>query len=191
MIRDLANVYLQNLDRRADEWVTLTSLVDHDGSVNQAASDKIVMSLYNLTREASVSTYQPTLSSAAPNSSADGLAVVSPPLYLNAHVIFMANFTEQRYADGLSALSRLIGYFQQAPPITADTTPALPAEVAKLTLDFENLSPVDVNYVMGMLGTRYLPSAFYNVRLIPFVSTAMQSRAYAVSGTGTADTLPR
>jgi hypothetical protein len=57
----------------------------------------------------------------------------------------------------------------------------------KLTLEFENLSPVDVNYVMSMLGTRYLPSAFYKLRMIPFASTAMQGRTYPVGGTGMVD----
>lgn len=191
IICDLANAHLQNLYGRPDEWVTLTSLVDHGGSVNEAARNKIVMSLYNLTREASVSSYQATLPPSGSGTSADGLAVVSPPLYLNAHVMFMANFTEASYADGLAALSRLIGCFQQTPWITADSVPELPPEISKLTLDFENLVPVDVNYVMGMLGTRYLPSAFYKVRLIPFASSAMQSRAYAVSGTGTGESSTR
>ena len=60
VVCDLADTYLQNLDCQADEWVTLTSLVDHDSSVNQAARDKIVIMLYNLMREASVSMYNAT-----------------------------------------------------------------------------------------------------------------------------------
>jgi len=35
---------------------------------------------------------------------------------------------------------------------------------------------------MGMLGTRYLPSAFYRVRMIQFDSRAMDARAYAATG---------
>ncbi|MEJ2459795.1 MAG: hypothetical protein P8Y58_17310, partial [Novosphingobium sp.] len=60
--------------------------------------------------------------------------------------------------------------------------PTLTESIDKLTLEFENLSPVDVNYVMSMLGTRYLPSAFYKLRMLPFVSTAMGERAYPVRG---------
>ncbi len=183
-IRDLANGYLENLDRRGDEWVALTSLVDHDGSVNPAARDKIVMTVYNITRESTISSYQPTFT-ATPGAPNEGMAFVSPPLYLDAHVMFMANFTEKSYPDGLAALSRLIGFFQQTPDFTIENAPMLDPSITKLTLEFENLSPVDVNYVMGMLGTRYLPSAFYKVRLIPFVSTAMKRRAYAVTGSGT------
>jgi len=178
-IHDIANLYLENLDRRGDAWIALTSLVDHNGALNEGARDKIVMCVYNITRETTVSTYKPTYSSAA--SGGDSLAVVAPPLYIDVHLMFMANFTERKYSDGLAALSRLIGFFQQVPFFAPANAPALAPGIDKLTLEFENLSPVDVNYIMSMLGTRYLPSAFYKLRMIPFAATAMQSRAFPVS----------
>ncbi len=183
-ISGLANAYLENLDRRGDAWISLTSLVDHNGTLNQGARDKIVMCVYNITRETTISTYQSTLSGGRKADPAAGLAIVSPPLFIDIHLMFMANFTEKNYSDGLAALSRLIGYFQQNPCFDAANAPTLDPIFDKLTLEFENLSPVDVNYVMSMLGTRYLPSAFYKLRMIPFTSTAMQGRAYAVGGTG-------
>ncbi|WP_337846187.1 DUF4255 domain-containing protein [Sphingomonas sp.] len=183
----LANAYLENLDRRDDAWVSLTSLVDHGGALNQGARDKIIMCVYNITRETTISTYQPTLSSGRNMDPAAALAIVCPPLFIDIHLMFMANFTEKNYGDGLAALSRLIAYFQQTPYYDAANAPMLAHAFDKLTLEFENLSPVDVNYVMSMLGTRYLPSAFYKLRMIPFASTAMQGRAYAVGGTGMAE----
>lgn len=189
-IAGLANSYLENLDRRGDAWISLTSLVDHNGTLNQGARDKIVMCVYNITREVTISTYQPTLSSGRKSDAAAGLAIVSPPLFIDIHLMFMANFTEKNYSDGLAALSRLISYFQQMPYFDAANAPTLDPAFDKLTLEFENLSPVDVNYVMSMLGTRYLPSAFYKLRMIPFASTAMQGRAYAVGGTGMVDGKP-
>ena len=100
--------------------------------------------------------------------------------------MFMANFAEKSYADGLAALSRLIGFFQQNPFFNAQTAPALDPAIGKLTLDLESMSPVDVNYVMSMLGVRYLPSAFYKLRMIPFASSAMRARSHAVTGEGLA-----
>lgn len=182
----LANTYLENLDRRGDAWITLTSLVDHNGTLNQGARDKIVMCVYNITREVTISTYQQTTASGSKKGAVDSLTVVAPPLYIDVHLMFMANFTEKNYSDGLAALSRLIGYFQQNPFYSQDNAPGLDPAFDKITLEFENLSPVDVNYVMSMLGTRYLPSAFYKLRMIPFTSSAMQSRTYPVSGTGIA-----
>ena len=186
-IAGLANAYLENVDRRGDAWISLTSLVDHNGTLNQGARDKIVMCVYNITREITISTYQPTLSSGRKTDLAAGLAIISPPLYIDIHLMFMANFTEKNYSDGLAAISRLISYFQQTPYYDSSNAPMLDPAFDKLTLEFENLSPVDVNYVMSMLGTRYLPSAFYKLRMIPFASTAMQGRTYPVGGTGMVD----
>ncbi len=183
----LANAYLENLDPRGDAWISLTSLVDHNGALNPGARDKIVMCIYNITREVTISTYQSTLSGGRKSDPAAGLAIVSPPLFIDVHLMFMANFTEKNYPDGLAALSRLIGYFQQTPYYDPSNAPTLDPAFDKLTLEFENLSPVDVNYVMSMLGTRYLPSAFYKLRMIPFASTAMQGRTYPVGGTGMAE----
>lgn len=180
----LANSYLENLDRRGDAWVVLTSIVDHDGSLNQGARDKVVMIVYNISRETVISTYQPTMSSTQQKGAGTALAVINPPLYLDVHLMFMANFSDKKYADGLAALSRLIGYFQQTPYFNQQNAPGLTPDIDNLTLEFENLGPIDVNYVMSMLGTRYLPSAFYKLRMIPFVSPAMQARAYAVTGGG-------
>jgi len=177
----LANGYLENLDRRGDSWISLTSLVDHAGALNPAARDKIVMCVYNITRESSISTWQTTMSAKPPSAPGDSFAVVGPPLYLDVHVMFMANFMEKNYSDGLAALSRLIGYFQQTPWFNRDNAPALDPDIDKLTLEFENLTPVDVNYVMGMLGTRYFPSAFYKMRMLSYNAPAMLGRAYAVS----------
>lgn len=178
-IHKLANLYLENLDPRGDSWIALTSLVDHNGALNEGARDKIVMCAYNITRETTVSTYKPTYS--ASNGVGDSFSVIAPPLYVDVHLMFMANFTERKYGDGLAALSRVIGFFQQTPFFAPSNAPDLAPEIDKLTLEFENLSPVDVNYIMSMLGTRYLPSAFYKLRMIPFVATAMQSRAYPVA----------
>lgn len=177
------NVFLENIDRRPVPWVTLTSLVDHDGTLNPAARDTVVMTIYNITRESFISGYQPSPPAPLGGAAATaGVPVKSPPLFIDLHVMFMANFTEKSYAEGLSALSRVISFFQQNPTLTQQNAPALAPEIARLTLDLENLTPVDVNYVMSILGTKYLPSVFYQVRLLTFDSSAMLARTYPVSG---------
>jgi hypothetical protein len=184
-ICDSVNEHLNNIDQRSDPWILLTSMVDHDGSINQSTRGKIVMGVYNITREAFSSSYAPVASSFASDDTSRGMSVVSPPLYLDVHLMFMANFTERSYPDGLAILSRVIAFFQQMRVFTPQNTPDLAPEISKLTLDLENLTPVDVNYVMSMLGTRYLPSAFYKLRMIPFASQAMLERSFPVT-TGTA-----
>jgi len=177
-IRKLANEYMQNLDRRADDWVVLTSSVYHDGSVNDSIRDKVVMTLYNITRENIVSSYSPT------KGGVDSFAVVNPPIYIDLHLAFMANFAAHNYPDGLSAISGIISFFQQNPWFNQANAPDLGPEIDKITLEMSSLDPVEVNYVMGMLGTKYLPCVFYKLRMLPFASTAMRARAYPVSKGG-------
>ena len=86
------NEYLQNINRRNDDWVVLSSIVDHRGGVNEAIQDKVVMTVYNITRENTISTYTP----ARPGG--DAYAIVSPPIYINLHLMFMANFSEKNYS---------------------------------------------------------------------------------------------
>ncbi len=76
----------------------------------------------------------------------DAYAIVSPPIYLNLHLMFMANFAEKNYSEGLAAISVLISFFQQRPYFTPSNTPELQPGIDKLTLEMENLTPVDVNY---------------------------------------------
>jgi hypothetical protein len=176
VVRRLVNQYLQNLDRRGDDWLALTSVVDHDGSVNESAREKIVMTVYNISRENVISTFPP----AQPGNGQ--FAVVQPPLYINIYLMFMANFTGPTYPDGLEAISRVISFFQQTPWLTRANAPDLDPELDKITMELECPGAVEVNYVMGMMGTRYLPSVFYKLRMLPFVSATLQSRTYPVRG---------
>jgi hypothetical protein len=167
---------MQNLDRRGDDWVALTNAVNQDGTVNDSAQDKIIMGLYNITRENVISTYVPT------RQGVDSFAIVQPPIYIDLHIVFMANFSGRNYSDGLAAISRLIAYFQQMPWFNQANAPDLDPEIDKITMEFANLTPSEVNYVVGMLGVNYLPSVFYKLRMLPFASTAMQARTYPARG---------
>ena len=133
-ICNLADGYLRNLNSRADAWVVLTNFVDHDGAMNQSARDRIVMSVYNITREVSAMSHQPLTPAGA---GANRALSVAAPLYLDVHLMFTANFAEAKYAMGLAALSRLITYFQQTPTFTQHNAPELLPVIDKLALDFE------------------------------------------------------
>jgi Pvc16 N-terminal domain len=182
VIRTLVNEYMQNLDRRGDDWVTLTSVVYHDGSVNEATRDKVVMTLYNISRENIISTYSPT------KAGGDSFAVVQPPIYVNLHLMFMANFAANNYLDGLAAISHIISFFQQNPWFNQTNAPDLGPEIDKITMEMSNLDVSELNHLMGVLGTKYMPSAFYKLRMLPFASTAMHARTYPVAGGGISET---
>lgn len=175
-------------DDRGEAWVVLTNIVGHDGSLNPGARDRIVMAVSGITREVAKSGFPaPSVADAARGGA---MAAVAPSLFLDVHLIFMANFGEDGYGDGLAALSRLIAFFQQTPVFTRSNVPDLDPAIDRLTLDFEDLDPVDLNYVMGMMGTRYLPSVFYKLRMLSFTSSAVRERVYPVVAAGAGVTTP-
>lgn len=184
-IQKRLNSYLSNIENRPDDWVTLTSLVGHDGSVNENAKNKVVMSVYSITNETTISTY------AATQPGVNQYYTVNPPIYIDLYLILLANFTENQYATGLGAISRVISFFQQSPALTHANCPDLPPQTEKITLEFVNINPVEINYIMGMLGTKYLPSVFYKLRMLPFNGdTTMTARSYAVQGGGIYEKAP-
>ena len=173
-VRQRLNSYLQNANPRHDDWVTLTNVLDQKGQEVPEAADRIVMFLANITHETIQSTY-----TAAVPSGGTKYAIVSPPLFINLFVLFYANLA---YKVALSAASSVVSFFQQTPTFTRDTLPGLDPQIDKLQFEFTNLDITDLNYVMGLLGTKYLPSVYYKVRLLPFQSDAMSSTTPAAQG---------
>lgn len=177
LIRGRLNQSIQNLDSRNEDWVILSNLVDVEGRPYEAAANKIVMCLTSVADEKVISTYNPNVRGR------DGdYGQVSPPLYVDLYIAFIANFQNQAYRESLVALGRTISYFQQNPWFSPQNLPGLDPVIDKLNLEFVNLDPVDINYVMGMLGIKYLPSVFYKLRLIPFAGEAMSGSAKHVGG---------
>jgi len=120
----------------------------------------------------------------APRAGNGQFAIVPAPVYVNVHLMFMANFAGRSYGTGLEAISNVIACFQQTPWLTRANAPDLGPEVDKVTLEMESPGAVEVNYVMGMMGLRYLPSVFYKLRMLPFASAGLQGRTYPVRTSG-------
>ena len=177
LIRQRLNAYFQNIDRSDDDRVVLSNIVDHDGAICQGAKDKVVMVLTNITHETIVSTYN-----SAVRASSTSYAIVQPPIYINLFILFFANFYDRQYAQGLAMISRTISFFQQNPWFTHANMPDLDARIDKITMEITNLDLLQANYLMGMLGTKYLPSVYYKLRMIPFASDAMQAAVPAAQG---------
>jgi hypothetical protein len=174
LIRQKLNVSFTTLDPKKEDWVILSNIVDHTGHLYEPTKDKVVMFLANIRHETVISTYNHNVPIKG-----DQDAVVAPGLYIDLFVLFLANFYDKNYAEGLGMISRTISFFQQNPWFTHDNLPGLDPVIDKLTFEMTNLEVNDVNYLMGMVGTKYLPSVLYRVRLIPFVS-AIQGEVPAV-----------
>ncbi len=182
LLRARLDAAFQISDPRAEEWVTLSNPVDLDGRVSEHARNKIIMALAGLQSETTTGNFPSFVPVAG-----DQFARVPPPLHLNVFVVFLANFTDGNYATGLGMLSRTIAFFQQNPVFTHDSLPGLSEQVDRIALDFVNLDLMQTNYLMGMLGLKYLPSALYRLRMLRFASDASTEFAPATRKTRPAD----
>ena len=165
IVRQQLNDTLRNIDPRPDDWVILSNIMDQAGREFPETRDKVVMVLANMRSETSIS----GLPQSGPVE-AGRVGVVAPPLYVDLFVLFYANFADRNYIEGLTMISRVIAFFQQNPVFTRDNLPDLDPVIDKLRFEFTNLDLGSLNHLMGNLGVKYLPSAYYKVSMIPFQS---------------------
>ena len=97
-------------------------------------------------------------------------------------VMLFANFYGNTYTTGLAALSQTIVFFQQTPVFTHSILPELDHNVDRLTFELVNLDLAQLNSLMTLAGTKYLPSVVYKVRTLPFLSRQIQAVVPAASG---------
>jgi Pvc16 N-terminal domain len=179
LIRNRLNAFLGSADPRPEGWVVLGNLVDHEGKPFPGAENKLVMFLGNVEYEASMS-----LPGRTAQLNGDTYVSVAAPRLINVWLLFVANFYNQSYPDGLDILSRTIAFFQQHPRFTHDSDPALDPRIEKLTVEMVNLDFMQLNYVMSMTGAKYLPMVCYKMRMIPFTSEAIQATVPAARALG-------
>lgn len=179
-VRKRLNQFIRAADPGELEWVLLSNLVDPSGTPYQEANNRLVMFLANVARENTIGTYNPTRPAEG-----NRHAAVAPPLYVDLYVLVVANFYNENYKVGLDLLTLTLSFFQQNPFFTPDNLPDLPAGVDRLTFELANLPPTELSYVLGLAGVKYLPSAYYKVRMLPFQSDAVQKEVPAVQGVQT------
>ncbi len=101
----------------------------------------------------------------------------NPEIKLNLYVMVSANFQNQDandptddYIEGLKQLSYVIGYFQSRNVFTQDQYPLMATApfigLQKLVVEFYSYSFEQMYNFWSVLGTHYLPSVLYRVRLV-------------------------
>jgi len=171
------NEYCRAAMPSAEDWVVLSNIVDQDGTPVEAARNKLVMFLANIQHDTTIGSWNP-----AKPLNASTYGIIPPPLYLNLYILFYANFSARNYPQGIDMISLVLQFFQANPAFNHDNLPDIPAQVEKIVFELSNLDTVGLNYLMGLAGTNYLPSAFYRVRMIRLSSDTLQQQVPAVSG---------
>lgn len=155
------NQQFKNNFHLLEDVVVVSNLLELDGSVAANTTNKLVLTLVNIEKDSLP--YRPNQT---PRGINDRQLIHSSPLYLNLYLMMSANFGAANYGEALKTISLAISFFQQQAVFDRNNSPDLDSRIEKLILDMENLKIPDLNNLWSLLGGRYLPSAFYKVRMI-------------------------
>ena len=107
----------------------------------------------------------------------------NPDLYLNLYVLISANFNSDTrrdpttdYYEGLKQLSNVIFFFQQKSVFTPFNSPSLSdSGIEKLSVELFSFNFEQMNNFWSVVGTSYLPSVLYKVRMITIQENISQA----------------
>ncbi len=96
------------------------------------------------------------------------VTIKNPPIRLNIFILFTANpqYDSENYLDALRMISYVIFFFQGKNEFTCENSPRLSSDLELLRLELYSIPLEQQNYLWSSLGTGYLPSVVYKMRLI-------------------------
>lgn len=157
-----------------EQIVVVSSLVNNEGKPSQEINNKLVVTLINVDKEA-------TLESAnIHNTNPHSLAKLAKPLRVNLGVLISAHFTEANYLEALKVLSVASTYFHIHTVFNHQNTPSLSQKIEKLSVELENLSIREMSNMWSMLGTKHTPCLFYRIRSVVLNSESVLGRIHLV-----------
>lgn len=120
---------------------------------------------------------------------------MNPEIKLNLYILISANFqdddnstpTTVDYEEGLKQLSYVISFFQSKNVFTPDNSPEMAGKdphLRKLVVELYSYSFEQLYNFWSVVGTKYLPSVLYRVRLIRFQEQAVKSTALPIEKIG-------
>lgn len=173
-ITEELNQYLKNIFNLTEDSAVASNLLGLDGNVEIPSENKVVATLVNVEQE--YSTRSTGVSSIQP----DYTMVMVPPISLNLYVLFSTFFGSTNYSEALKFLSYTILFFQKKSMFNNRNSPELDKNIEKLTMEIVNLDFRDLSSMWSILGSRYLPSVLYKIRMVTFDSRTIQSMEHTV-----------
>ncbi len=115
---------------------------------------------------------------------------LNPPVELDLFVLFVAH--NKDYETALRDLSDVVSFFQANPCFDASKYPAINASVVtpdekpwqlieRLSFSLHSLTFEQQNNLWAMLGSKYIPSVVYRMRMLTFFETKSNDKAVAIT----------
>jgi len=143
------------------DYIQLNNIAWNDQSISQPTTNNAFITLVNIEED--------RISKSPDNyiRTNNGIVYQNPTVFLNLYVLFATNLNS--YEESLTRLSYIIQFFQFQNVFTPLNAPGLPQGIDKLIFDLKTLSFQDLN-LWGILGSKYLPSVVYILRLVTITS---------------------
>jgi hypothetical protein len=180
-LADQLNEFLKQTYALTEDIVLMSSLVDAQGQALPTTNNKLVVFLTRLEKDT-----VPYRQQAPGQAGAPYQVTSSAPVYLNLYVMVAANFSGGNYPEALKLISGAIAFFQRHPVFDHQAAPGLDARIEKLVLDIENLDIQGLSNMWSLLGSHYMPSVLYKVRMVAFDTEDVIARLPNVRSTATA-----
>jgi hypothetical protein len=144
------------------DYIQLNNIAWNDQSISQPTTNNAFITLVNIEED--------RISKSPDNyiRTNTGIVYQNPTVFLNLYVLFATNLNS--YEESLTRLSYIIQFFQFQNVFTPLDSPGLPQGIDKLIFDLKTLSFQDLNNLWGILGSKYLPSVVYILRLVTITS---------------------
>jgi hypothetical protein len=115
---------------------------------------------------------------------------LNPPVEIDLFVLFVAHNTD--YETSLRDLSNILGFFQANPVFNAEKYPTLNAAVSKpdekpwqlierLSFMLHSLTFEQQNNLWAMLGSKYIPSVVYRMKMLTFFETKSNDKIASIA----------
>lgn len=156
-LADAANTYIQKRTGAVLNVIETGSLADDQGK--WAFKDALRLALVAVEEERTIREQLPE------RVLIDGSHVLlEPALKVNFVVVFAARLGN--YDDSLRYLSYVMTFFQAHPAFSPDEFPGLDARIERLAPEMLSYGPEQLNQMWAYIGTKYLPSVAYRVRMV-------------------------
>jgi hypothetical protein len=151
-------------------WVVPCNVSEINDPNSNIPVGKLTMSLVNIEEERTINNNI----NYSRQSQSLNYVYKNPPVYINLFIQFASNSANggdngigDNYYIGLRKISYIIQFFQYQHVFTPQNTPSLAdTGIEELIFDLKTLSFQDLNNLWGVMGSKYLPSVLYKVRML-------------------------
>lgn len=174
-IKNQVNYYL-NLRTGSDDKLELSPITDKDGTI---IITNLGLTLVNIEEEKVIKNQQPFFKETPQGT----IARVNPKIMVNLYLLFTANFGDDEfsYRESLKFISYVMGFFQSNQVFTPKLYPELESNVEKLVAELYTLPFEQLNYLWGAMGSKYITSVMYKMRMLAIYEDEIKSDAPPVT----------